>query len=141
MEKNYVVTVTSGSYDDYEHGCLFAVKNEEQGLKIVDLLNAYSNFRSRWREEFWEVSEKHVVKIPIPGTGFAAVFDEDLNKADEIRRKLRDEYVCPLELKVIEEKLHSFYAFIGHKECPEFWPEDCVFALETLTVVEFEDGI
>ena len=124
---SYVITITSGAYDDFKHGALFAVLDEKQAVYICDLLNKYSAFRTRFREQVWEWQLQYSANIP------AATDKESINRwckqrEHDMNSFIKDNYLLTKEFRVAEMLLKSF------ADDPPEWQEDVVFAYQALPV-------
>lgn len=126
---NYVITVTSGAYDDYEHGALFAVSDEKQAIYVTDLLNKYSVFRTRFRETVWEWDFEYSAHTQ-EATDREAIKKWAKQRIADRKRFIDDNYGLTDEFKVAESLLIG----TGLTNDPAEWSEDVVFAYQSLPV-------
>jgi hypothetical protein len=124
---SYVITITSGAYDDFEHGALFAVSNEKQAVYVCDLLNKYSAFRTRFRELVWEWEFEYSVNTQA-ATDSESIKQWAKSKRQDMSRFIEDNYALTREFKVAEKLLE------GLVDKPPEWQEDVVFAYQALPV-------
>jgi hypothetical protein len=131
---NYVITITSGAYEDYEHGALFAVSDEQQAIYVTDLLNKYSAFRTRFRETVWEWDFQYSANTQ-EATDKDAIKRWALQKNKDRKRFIEDNYILTKEFKVAEWLLYpKQMKDSGLANDPAEWGEDVVFAYQSLKV-------
>jgi len=124
---SYVITITSGAYEDFEHGALFAVADEKQAVYVCDLLNKYSAFRTRFREQVWEWQFQYSINTQ-EATDKESIRRWGKQLGRDMNRFIEDNYALTKEFRVAEMLLK------GLVDDPPEWQEDVVFAYQALPV-------
>lgn len=133
MNHNYVITMTSGSYDDYEHGVIFAVANEQEAVIVTDLLNKYSVFRTRFREDLWEWDFQYSENKPVTNDR-SLIMEWCKKKYKDTSKFIEDKYILSEDLALAEKLLKKS----GINYDYDAWPEEVMFAYRALPVYDIK---
>lgn len=123
MEQVYVVTITSGTYDDYVHGVLFALADAGQAIAAGDDLNKLARYYYSLQEEIYEWYEAYDAENQC-GEGLEELRRWASAREETMKRFIMDNRQLPEELKIIDSRMRQY----GMDPKLGEWPEEAVFA-------------